>query len=166
VNSAQIETRQLSPDEWAILRDIRLRSLHTNPEAFGGKYEVESLFTEHQWRDWFLKMDVIIGFVEGKSAGMMTVEVLDGDHGATCWLGGCWVDPEFRGKKVFKVMFEFLDAHAAEKGWQRQGLGVWAHNDLAISAYEALGFEAAGEKTPSTMQPGKFYIHMVRDTKL
>ena len=164
MNSAKAISRQLSPDEWEILRDIRLRSLQANPEAFGGKYEVESLFTEQEWRIWFIKMDVIVGFIDGRSAGMMTIEVLDGDHGATCWLGGCWVDPEFRGKKVFSQMFQYLDLFAYAKGWQRQGLGVWAHNDLAIKAYEALGFRVAGEKMPSTMQPGKFYIHMIRDT--
>ena len=166
MTASRADIRLLAPDQWEILRDIRLRSLQANPEAFGGKYEIESLFTEEQWRDWFIKVDVLVAFIGEQSAGMATIEVLDGDHGATCWLGGCWVDPNFRGKKVFSALFNFIDLCAAKKNWQRQGLGVWSHNDLAIKAYEALGFTKAGEDMPSTSQPGNFYMHMVRDTRL
>ncbi len=165
MSSEASNVRLLSEDEWEIVRDIRLRSLKTNPEAFGGKYNEESLWNESQWRELFIKNDFLVAFVNGKSAGVLFIEVLNGDHGASCWIGGCWVDPEFRGKKIFSAIFAYLDARAAEKGWERQGLGVWTHNHSAIKAYEALGFTKAGEDMPSTSQPGNFYMHMVRDTK-
>jgi len=40
---------QLHSDEWARLRDIRLRALLDSPHAFGGTYENESNFDQSQW---------------------------------------------------------------------------------------------------------------------
>jgi RimJ/RimL family protein N-acetyltransferase len=60
-------------------------------------------------------------------------------------------------------MFDFVDFNAAEKGWERHGLGVWEDNFSAIAAYEKLGFAAMGDPQPSSRVPGKFYIRMIRD---
>ena len=94
---------------------------------------------------------------------MLYIEVLKGDHGATCWIGGCWTDPSYRGQGVMKALFSFIDENCESKGWQRQGLGVWTHNFEAIKTYEALGILVAGEKMPSTDYPGQYFQHMVRD---
>jgi hypothetical protein len=63
-----------------------------------------------------------------------------------------------------RAMFEFLDKQGKERDWLVQGLGVWTDNDLAISAYEKLGFVEMGGPQPSTRQPGKFYQRMIRKT--
>ena len=91
---------------------------------------------------------------------MMFIEVLDGDFGATCWIGGCWSNPEFRGKGLLSSMFRFIDQQ--DKDWKVQGLGVWTDNYNAIAAYEKLGFVKMGEDTASSRQPGKFYQRMIR----
>lgn len=92
----------------------------------------------------------------------MNSEILDGDFGATCWIGGCWTDPAYRGVGALRVMFDYLDLHAANRGWQKQGLGVWQDNYGAIAAYEKLGFVAMGEPQESSRKPGKFYQRMIR----
>lgn len=154
----------LSEDEWPRLHDLRLASLKENPEAFGGKFESESTFSEAKWREKFENLVFIVASIDGVDAGLMSVEVLIGEYGATCWIGGCWTNPVYRGQGALRALFEFLDAHAVDKGWQRQGLGVWTDNEQAISAYHAIGFSVIGEKHPSERQPGRFYMHMVRDS--
>ena len=154
----------LSGDDWQRYRDIRLRSLEIDPEAFGGKHEVESLWSEEQWREQMKKFDALVASRGGVDVAVMTVEVLNGDHGSTCWIGGCWSDPAVRGSGSFRALFDYLDQHASTRGWMRQGLGVWRDNDAAIKAYGALGFTRAGEPQPSTSRPGLFYIHMIRDS--
>ena len=93
---------------------------------------------------------------------MLYIEVLNGDHGATCWIGGCWTDPNFRGSGVMRALFNYIDLNGEGKGWQRQGLGVWIDNLPAIDAYKSLGFAFAGEKMPGSRE-GKFFQHMIRD---
>ncbi len=153
---------ELVPDAWERLRDIRLRSLRENPEAFGATFENMSNFSEPQWRDEFSKLTHLVATTNQVDVSTMTIEILDGDFGATCWIGSCWSDPVFRGKGALRAMFEYLDQHAANRGWQKQGLGVWQDNYGAIAAYEKLGFVAMGEPQESTRKPGKFYQRMIR----
>ena len=156
----------LSPDDWERYRTIRLRALETNPEAFGGKVAQVSAYPESHWRAEMMKSDVLIAARDEVDLAVMYVEVLAGDHGATCWIGGCWSDLAVRGTGAFRALFTYLDSRAGEKNWSRQGLGVWADNELAIAAYTKLGFEFSGELMPSDRQPGRFYTHMVRNTPL
>jgi GNAT superfamily N-acetyltransferase len=153
----------IHPDDWFRLRAIRLKSLQVNPEAFGGTYEIESVENESEWRKKFEKLDFLIASIDGHDAALMSVEELDGDFGATCWIGGCWSDPEFRGVGLLREMFNFLDAQ--DRDWKIQGLGVWIDNYSAIAAYEKLGFVKMGEDTPSSRQPGKFHQRMIRKSK-
>jgi len=163
-NSILVEA--LSPDDWERYRAIRLRSLKINPEAFGGKLEEESVLPESHWRAEMTKSEVLVASRDERDVAVMYVEVLDGDHGATCWIGGCWSDPDVRGQGAFRALFAYLDSYVGEKAWSRQGLGVWADNENAIAAYKKLGFEFAGELMASDRQPGRFYTHMIRSSAL
>ena len=162
--SHQVSCVELLADDWVRVRDIRLRSLLESPHAFGGTYENEKLFDEQRWRAEFEKQAFIVAIIEGHDAGIMYVENLEGDFGATSWIGGCWTDPNFRGAGLMRALFNFLDRNALERGWLVQGLGVWTDNDLAIAAYEKLGFVEMGGPQPSSRQPGKFYQRMIRKT--
>ena len=159
----EIKIEIISENDWSRLRAIRLKSLVVNPEAFGGTHEIESAESESEWRAKFEKLDFLIASVDGVDAAMMSVEELVGDFGATCWIGGCWSDPSYRGKGLLRALFDFVDQQ--DRDWKIQGLGVWIDNYSAIAAYEKLGFVKMGEDTPSTRQPGKFYQRMIRRSK-
>ena len=160
--SRKVEVSLLSPDEWERLRNIRIRALRENPEAFGANLNEVMAQSQEDWLRLYEKEDYLVGSCDGVDVGMLYIEVLKGDHGATCWIGGCWTDPGFRGIGVMRSLFRFIDEHASEKGWQRQGLGVWADNLTAINSYKSLGFNFAGEKMLGNSS-GKFFQHMVRD---
>ena len=66
----------IDPNEWQRLRAIRLKSLAVNPEAFGGRHEIESAEDETAWREKFLKNDFLIASVDGVDAAMMFIESL------------------------------------------------------------------------------------------
>ena len=150
----------IAPNEWQRLRAIRLQALTESGLAFGGTFEVESAEDETAWRAKFEKNDFLIASVDGVDGALMYIEVLNGDFGATCWIGGCWSDPRFRGKGLMRAMFTFVDQQ--NKDWKIQGLGVWTDNYSAIAAYEKLGFVKMGEDTESTRKPGMFYQRMIR----
>jgi GNAT superfamily N-acetyltransferase len=158
--SSQVVVELLEANEWQRLRSIRLQALADSEHAFGGTLEAESVEDENSWRNKFEKLDFLIASVDGVDAALLSVEVLDGDFGATCWIGGCWSDPRFRGKGLMRAMFNFIDQQ--DKDWKIQGLGVWTDNYNAIAAYEKLGFVKMGEDTESTRKPGLFYQRMIR----
>jgi GNAT superfamily N-acetyltransferase len=158
--SSDVTVELLAPDEWQRLRSVRLRALTESGYAFGGTYEAENAEDESSWRLKFEKNDFLIASVNGKDAAMLYIEILKGDFGATCWIGGCWSNPKFRGKGLMRALFTYIDRQ--DKDWKIQGLGVWTDNFSAIAAYEKLGFVKMGEDTASTRQPGKFYQRMIR----
>ena len=158
--SSQVVVELLEANEWQRLRSIRLEALTESEHAFGGTLEAESVEDENSWRNKFEKLDFLIASVDGVDAALLSVEVLDGDFGATCWIGGCWSDPRFRGKGLMRAMFNFIDQQ--DKDWKIQGLGVLTDNYNAIAAYEKLGFVKMGEDTESTRKPGLFYQRMIR----
>ena len=153
---------EIFAEDWNRLRDLRLASLHDSAEAFGGNLDEEKLFTQAHWREKFGKLRYLVASVDEVDAGVMSIENLNGDFGAICWVGGCWTDPRFRGKGLMRLMFTYLDSRAVLNDWTIQGLGVWADNQLAINAYTALGFVKIGQEIASTKHPGKSYIRMIR----
>lgn len=158
--SRDVVVELLAPDEWQRLRSIRLEALTDSGHAFGGTYEAESAEDESTWRLKFEKNDFLIASVNGKDAAMLYIEILKGDFGATCWIGGCWSNPKFRGKGLMRALFTYIDRQ--DKDWKIQGLGVFTDNFSAIAAYEKLGFVKMGNDTASTRKPGKFFQRMIR----
>ena len=91
-----LTVEELHEDKWARYRDIRLAALENDGHAFGGNLESEKAFTEEEWRSKARQYIALVAVIDGKDIGMMTVENLSGDFGATCWVGSCWVNSEFR----------------------------------------------------------------------
>ena len=162
-----LSTNQVIPEilevkDWQRFRNIRIASLKNDPDAFGGNFEQIMQQTQSEWESKFLQLTPLVAAISNEDIALMTIENLTGDFGATCWIGGCWVAPQFRGQGVMRKLFEFVDSNAKEKSWQVQGLGVWVTNHPAIAAYRALGFEEKGEPVPSSSKPGMFYQRMIR----
>jgi RimJ/RimL family protein N-acetyltransferase len=157
-----ITCEELNEGQWERLRAIRLASLKDTPDAFGGSYQLEFAFTEREWRDLLSLNSYLVASIDGKDIAMMFLEKLRGDFGATCWVGGCWSNPQYRGIGALRSMFDYVDSVKDQRGWQIQGLGVFIVNESAIAAYGKLGFKAMGEVQESTRRPGNFYQRMIR----
>lgn len=155
----------LQENQWARYRDIRLAALESDGHAFGGNLESERLFTESDWREKAQQYIALVAAIDGVDIGFMTVENLKGDFGATCWVGSCWVNPEFRGGGTLGSLFKYLDSQAQERDWSIQGLGVWVDNEVAINVYEKLGFTRMGEEQESTRKPGMYFQRMIRKSQ-
>ena len=159
-----IHVDELSVDEWARLRTIRLESLLDSPHAYGATHETEAAHPPEFWLERMAKVGFYVATVDGVDSAVMSIEELDGDFGAKVWLGGCWVNPQVRGSGVMKAMIDFIDSFASERGWDCQGLGVWHDNYSAIASYERLGFVKMGDLQESSRKPGMYFQRMIRTT--
>lgn len=160
--SPSVVVCELTPDEWPRLRDLRLAALAESPENLSGNLDEEKNFTEEQWREGFKKLTCLVASIDGVDVGMINVENLKGDFGATCWLGGLWLNPKYRGQGVARALFDYMDSVAKEKDWLVQGLGVMETNSKAIAAFEKFGFVQMGEPQESRGKPGYFYYRMIK----
>jgi GNAT superfamily N-acetyltransferase len=157
-----IEVSELQADDWQRLWAVRLKSLQDSPEVLEGDFEAESRENEADWREKFTNLTYLVASLPGSDVGVMSIEVLDGDFGATCWIGGCWVSPEARGQGALRAMFNYVDEQAPLRDWSKQGLGVMEDNLAAIKAYEKLGFVAMGDKKIANEELNKYYQRMIR----
>jgi GNAT superfamily N-acetyltransferase len=99
---------------------------------------------------------------EGNDIGLLGVAVAEPIRECDCWLFSCWIEPEFRGLGIMKLMIDELDVICLEENWTLQGLGVWPHNIRAIKSYEKYGFEKTGEPKASRSRPGQLFQPMLR----
>jgi RimJ/RimL family protein N-acetyltransferase len=104
-----ISIRQLTEKDWRKLSQIRLKALQTDPKVFGSNYEKESQMTEADWRGWLQNANAAIFmlFDGEKPIGMTSVSVRREDEtNQTAILTASWLEPEFRGKGLSKLMYE------------------------------------------------------------
>lgn len=160
--ATEITVTELSSDGWPRLRDLRLAALADSPAILAGKLDEEQNFTEEQWRETFKKLSYVVATIDGKDAAMINVENLVGDFGATCWLGGLWSNPKYRGSGAVRAIFDYMDTVATRRGWTVQGLGVMESNTSAISVFEKYGFTKRGDRVESKGKPGNYYFRMIK----
>lgn len=62
------------------------------------------------------------------------------NHKQHAYLGFMYVDPEYRGRGVNKLVIETLKQWAVSKGMVELRLDVYHNNEPAVKAYEKVGF--------------------------
>ena len=111
-----ISIRQLSENDWHLLSEVRLKALQTDPLVFGSNYELESNYTEAEWRSRLRSDDsaIFMLFDDEKPIGMTGVSVFrDDPTNRTAILWGSWLEPRFRRKGLSNLMYE------TRIGWAR-----------------------------------------------
>jgi ribosomal protein S18 acetylase RimI-like enzyme len=137
--------RRLVPEDHALLRDLRLRSLADSPMAFGSTYEAEEGLLE---RDWARRLDPdgyphFAGFVDDVPVGMVAVGH-DPAKPDVAYVLGMWVDPAARGTGAVDALITEALRCAAEQGRPSTTLHVTEGNVRAERAYERHGFRRTG----------------------
>jgi ribosomal protein S18 acetylase RimI-like enzyme len=136
-----VQVRRVLADDWARLRDVRLRALAASPEAFGSTLAREQLYSDEQWRVWQRSAAWFMAF-----DGERPVGLVGGRHDPVEWLLiAMWVAPEARGQGVGGRLVDAVVAEAVRQGASAVALHVTERNLVARKAYERFGFVATGE---------------------
>jgi GNAT superfamily N-acetyltransferase len=151
--------KQVTPEHWQLLRDVRLRALADSPEAFLETVEHASTFPESRWRERASPSETQASFLAEDEAGMVSCFVA-GDP-STVFLVAMWVAGARRGTGLAEKLVERVVAWAREHGAARVCLSVEAGNDRAARLYEKCGFVESDDPPPFPYEPrpdNRFYV--------
>ena len=144
-----VEVRQLEASDWALYKEIRLRALQDSPDSFCASFDNEAAFTDEHWQER-LGTDgsaYLIAELDGNVIGLVC-GVLPSTNDAYGNIYQMWVDPEFRGNGVGKVLLARIIHWAMNGKAPGLELGVTTINEEAVSLYELAGFTTVGELVP------------------
>lgn len=156
-----VSVREVKPDEWELLRDVRLAALRDAPDAFASTYAREAPYTEERWRSWFGDRSVMFfPYVEGSAepAGLAGVV----EKGGAAQLLSMWIRPEARGRGVAGALVDAAAGWARARGHDSMYLWVAESNEAARRLYERYGFTPTGQRQPLPSNPALPEIRMLR----
>ena len=142
--NAVLDVKLLAPEEWHVLRTIRLRALLDSPAAFMSHYEAEARWGEAQWRRRFASAAWVVAIESGAVigiAGLVDGHAADGRH-----IEWTWVEPTHRHRGVSRALLEALVDRESRHGAHDIALWVLEDNHVAREAYLRLGFRPTGER--------------------
>jgi ribosomal protein S18 acetylase RimI-like enzyme len=156
--------RRVESEDWERLRDVRLRALASDPDAFLETVEEARTFPDERWRERARPSDDDVTFVYGQNeafAGMVSAFVDDNDP-ETVHLVGMWVEPDLRGSGVARELVERIIEWSRGHGRARVVLSVEAGNRRAARLYEKCGFVDLDTPPPLPYEPHsgtRFYAY-------
>jgi GNAT superfamily N-acetyltransferase len=97
--------RRVESDDWERLRDVRLRALASDPDAFLETVEDARTFPDERWRERAQPSEHDVTFVhERDDAFDAMVSAFVDDDAETVHLVGMWVAPDLRGSGVAREL--------------------------------------------------------------
>lgn len=145
-----MEIIKLPLSEWENYKNLRLRALKEDPQAFGASFEENSKYSEDEWKrrlnnaleaktNWLL-----FAKEKGKLVGMIGAYVEKGTND-TATLISMFVPKEERGKRISKALMEKLLVELSRnKSLKKVELTVNTIQEPAISLYLGFGFKETG----------------------
>jgi GNAT superfamily N-acetyltransferase len=153
--------RRLAPDDWPVLREVRLAALADAPYAFSSTLNRELSFDEQIWRERLASAAWFMAWQDSQPAGLAAgiVEQPAGPPGsagtsvpaggadplaAACQLVSMWVSPRARGHGIADRLVEAVCDWARAGGAAQVLLWVTDVNARARAFYQRAGFVTTG----------------------
>lgn len=133
------QVRVLGPDDWEVLRSLRLEALRESPSAFLSTHADALRRTEAEWRAWPAGGVAFAAWLAGDPVGMVGV-TRRSDEPHLSDLIAMWVAPAARGSGAADALVRAALAWAADAGCAAVHLEVVPGNLRAKRMYARLGF--------------------------
>lgn len=179
-----VELFRPGADDWAGLRDVRLRSIANFPLGFFESFAAALALTESDWRDRGARNAEptryqVVARVPGQQwVGTMSAftsagppqhephEAVSADAPIQANLVGVWTDPSFRGRAGLATrLLDAVRAWAAdEQHLDKLHLHVHEGNHRAIRFYQKNGAVTTGEYIADPRRASERHLEMVLAT--
>lgn len=161
-----IAIERIAPQHLLTFKEIRLRALQTDPQAFGSTYAREAQFTFHDWLQRTARWngESGIGYLAMEDGGAcgLAGSLIDPEDPARAQLVSMWTAPTHRRRGVGRLLVEEVAAWARTRNARTLGLMVTSVNETAIPFYERLGFIRTGRTEPYPNDPALLEYEMIR----
>ncbi len=157
--TAMAQITRAQDEHWAQVREIRLRSLSADPQAFGATWETESTYDEARWRELLTEAAWFLALEDGTPVGVVASRHEADSPEDERELQGMWVAPENRKTGLAQRLTDAVLDWAREDGASTVTLYVSPASKPAIALWESLGFTDTGDRwqvdddDPSTTWP-------------
>lgn len=160
---ANVEVVDLTPELWEVYKEIRLRGLQEDPQAFGRSYEEELAFPDEKWKERADNKFNTLAMERGKPIGTMGAYISKEDGVQVAYIVGVYVVSEARGKKVGSLLMQrVLEKIELTPNVSVIRLSVNKDQLAAVGLYERFGFKITGEKR-ERMGDGKEHNELVME---
>lgn len=154
-----LDVKVLTPNDWRVLREIRLTALSESPEMFLSIYEQEEDYDESKWQSEFTRGDWYVGMVASESpdkpVSVLGITREPGTPAHRCFLEYLWVAPGFRRRGVAFAMIAHVLRQLHSVGVRTVFLWVLDGNDNATRLYKRIGFVGCNYSQPLAARPGR-----------
>lgn len=140
-----IEIRVATVADWQQVREVRLRALRDEPDAFGSTYAGELTLDDASWQARASSGRQFLAVDGARVVGAATGWGEQDAPAAQRWLVGMWVDTEYRGLGLAGRLVDAVAGWARADGARILRLEVALGNAAARAAYLRRGFRATGE---------------------
>jgi RimJ/RimL family protein N-acetyltransferase len=144
-----VSARQLTPDEWAAYRDIRLEALRMHPAFFSPSRD-ETAFLESDWRERLANPNAAtFALFDGVQIVATAGIFREGNDPASAraFLVGTYVKPDYRRKGLSELLFTTRIAWAKEQRGVKTLLLENRGDNLPIQkAHQKFGFRQTGTR--------------------
>ncbi|BBM88008.1 GNAT family N-acetyltransferase [Candidatus Uabimicrobium amorphum] len=140
-----ITARQIQPNEWALMKKIRLAALQDAPQAFATSFATAQKMSDAHWQQRTSegaqgeKSFCAIAFDNQKPIAM-GVGLPDEDNEHHSHLVAMWVSPEYRGTNTARLILEEIFHWAKKRNALFMFAGVKENNHRAENFYKKMGF--------------------------
>ncbi|TYB54796.1 GNAT family N-acetyltransferase [Nonomuraea sp. PA05] len=155
----EIEIVQLGAGDGERLRDVRLRALREDPDAFGSSYGREVEFPPEKWAERLANPEGRWWVATRGGADLGLVCVLLEESGAH--LLSMWVAPEARKERVGSRLVDAAVEWARTTGAEEIGLWAVDRNHAARALYARKGFTRSGKVMALPSNPDLMESHYV-----
>jgi GNAT superfamily N-acetyltransferase len=145
-----ISIRALTPDDWQLLKAMRLLALQTDPGVFSVSYDDESEKAMDYWLETLNgKGKCVFGLFDGErhigiTAGFTLREDVKGETGVMAF---SYILPEYRGLGLSRHFYEARIAWALEyKPWKTLSISHRQSNEASKHAMISHGFKFTDKK--------------------
>jgi ribosomal protein S18 acetylase RimI-like enzyme len=137
--------------DWEAIRDIRLRSLREEPDAYASDYQTEARFEPDLWKQRIEAASSYLAFNDDHDlVGIATgLETGDGDT----YVVGMYVAPEARRLGCAHQLLDAISDLAVRRQGRRLLLEVAESNIRAARTYRSYGFVETGRRRTLDRDP-------------